>query len=365
MPFARLYLFQQTHRDLRVLQEFCTYVAGDGTGDSEEMIGNTATREECVNKVLAERSSATGATYSVVAGNPSCFAEFGMTGAVPSPNWQTCQFPAAAGLCEFIQGDGVGDSEENIGTAPDTMACVAMVLSQRPEANGATYSNDGGNACYAEFGMTSSNGSASWQTCQFLGELNVAGCVFGMGDGTGGTETSLGSAASEAECVTLVQSQQPTANGATYQNDGDLCFAEFGMTGRNDNAGWQTCSLVLGFCDYVVGDGVGGTEEMLGPAASREECVNMVLSQRPYSNGATYSTDGTTLNCYAEFGMTVSGMPVFFFFSRLIESPLSDRMLFAGAERQRCLADLRIPGSGWHLRVHPRRRSRRQRGACW
>ena len=110
------------------------------------------------------------------------------------------------------------------------MACVTMVLAMRPEANGATYSNSGGNACYAEFGMSTSNGLAAWQTCKFLGALNVAGCVFGMGDGISDTETSLGSAASEAECVTIVQAQAPSADGATYQNDGDLCYAEFGMT---------------------------------------------------------------------------------------------------------------------------------------
>ena len=62
-------------------------------------------------------------------------------------------------------GDGIGGSEERIGEAPDTMACVDMVTSLRPDANGATYSNTGDTACYAEFGMTESNGNDAWQTC--------------------------------------------------------------------------------------------------------------------------------------------------------------------------------------------------------
>ena len=107
-----------------------------------------------------------------------------------------------------------------------------------------------------------------------------------MGDGIGGTETRVGTAPSEAECVTMVVSEHPDANGATYQVDGEACYAEFGMRGKNGNEGWQSCSFVAGFCDYVIGDGVGGSEQMIGQAASREECVNMVLAERPFANGA-------------------------------------------------------------------------------
>ena len=66
-----------------------------------------------------------------------------------------------------MAGDGDGATEEHVGDTPDTMACVDMVMRMRPEANGATYSNSGGQACYAEFGMSTSNGSAAWQTCLF------------------------------------------------------------------------------------------------------------------------------------------------------------------------------------------------------
>ena len=82
--------------------------------------------------------------------------------------WQLC---FAAGpwreVCAFVPGDGTGGSESWVGDAPDAQACAAMVQAQQPAANGATYSNDGGTACYAEFGMTGSNDSNGWQSCMF------------------------------------------------------------------------------------------------------------------------------------------------------------------------------------------------------
>ena len=76
-----------------------------------------------------------GATYSTDPDTHNCYAEFGMEGPNDNSAWQTCAFPSAVGICEFRQGDGVGGSEERIGDAPNTMACVDMVLSERPEAN--------------------------------------------------------------------------------------------------------------------------------------------------------------------------------------------------------------------------------------
>jgi hypothetical protein len=46
---------------------------------------------------------------------------------------------------------------------------MRMVHTQQPTANGVTYSNTGGTACYAEFGMTGSNGNPTWQTCLMTG----------------------------------------------------------------------------------------------------------------------------------------------------------------------------------------------------
>ena len=42
----------------------------------------------------------------------------------------------------------------------------------------------------------------------------------------------------------MVRSQRPGANGATVTAGGvGRCYAEFGMTGRNNNAGWESAFL--------------------------------------------------------------------------------------------------------------------------
>ena len=42
----------------------------------------------------------------------------------------------------------------------------------------------------------------------------------------------------------MVRTQRPEANGATVTAGGvGRCYAEFGMTGRNDNAGWESAFL--------------------------------------------------------------------------------------------------------------------------
>ena len=74
-------------------------------------------------------------------------------------------------------------------------------------------------------------------------ELN---CTFSTGDGTGGTEVRVGTAASAQACATLVHQMEPSANGATYSSGPSMtasaeCYAEFGMTGDNDSASWQSC----------------------------------------------------------------------------------------------------------------------------
>ena len=42
----------------------------------------------------------------------------------------------------------------------------------------------------------------------------------------------------------MVRTKRPEANGATVTAGGvGRCYAEFGMTGRNDNAGWESAFL--------------------------------------------------------------------------------------------------------------------------
>ena len=75
-----------------------------------------------------------------------------------------------------------------IGDTSDAQSCATMVAEQRPDANGATYSNNGGTACYAEFGQTGStcepNSPAScsnWQNCMFDAQGDGSVCSFMTG----------------------------------------------------------------------------------------------------------------------------------------------------------------------------------------
>merc|ERR1712127_502645 len=104
-----------------------------------------------------------------------------------------------------------------------------------------------------------------------------------------------------------VQSEAPDANGATYSSTGSstACYAEFGMTGVNGSAAWQTCIFSMEpVCGFVQGDGVGGTEAGVGSAGDAQACAALVIANEPTANGATFSNTGGT-GCYAEFGMTV------------------------------------------------------------
>ena len=70
-------------------------------------------------------------------------------------------------------------------------------------------------------------------------------CEFGTGHGIGGSEKYLGTADSPELCVGMVTLQMPNATGVAYGVLGEgrdkECYAEFGMTGRNDNYQWQSC----------------------------------------------------------------------------------------------------------------------------
>ena len=62
--------------------------------------------------------------------------------------------------------------------------------------------------------MTESNGADVWLTCAFK---QSSTCL--QGDGLGGTEELLpGVVQTEEECMELVKSLRPTANGATVSN---------------------------------------------------------------------------------------------------------------------------------------------------
>ena len=66
----------------------CTFTTGDGTGDSEEQVATTASKEECETYILANHPTANGATWSLA--DSRCYAEYGMSGQSEDPAYVTC-----------------------------------------------------------------------------------------------------------------------------------------------------------------------------------------------------------------------------------------------------------------------------------
>ena len=59
---------------------------------------------------------------------------------------------------------------------------------------------------------------------------------------------------------------------------------------------------------FSSGDGTGGDEEQLGVVDTAEECVELVLAERPHANGVTFGVPegGRAGECFAEIGMVKS-----------------------------------------------------------
>ena len=186
--------------------------------------------------------------------------------------------------CQWTLGDGVGEggSEEYIGDTETRKDCVNLVIQTATGANGATYSQTVGpcadergcKRCYAEYGLSASNGNADWQTCTLAGHITytpvspdwtVMGCDWVTGDGTGGQEMELqGEFRDMAHCVEQVRLMYPNANGATAnlvasagatmrgeQTHEYNCYAEVGMTTHDASAtNWKTCMFIPSYCTY-------------------------------------------------------------------------------------------------------------------
>ena len=232
--------------------------------------------------------------------------------------------------CLWTVGDGVGEggTEQYLGDTKTRKDCVNLVLQTATGANGATYSQTdhaceadlGCKRCYAEYNIAATNGNTNYQTCTLAGQLiftpvssdwTVMGCDWVAGDGVGGQEREITTEVRDmAHCVEEVMAQYPQANGATARaaattnggaasgisrgdsNQEYQCFAELGMNTAEGSNDWHTCLFIPSYCTYEPGDGIGGSEELVGHATSARECVNMVLERAPGANGATFISTG-------------------------------------------------------------------------
>ena len=140
--------------------------------------------------------------------------------------------PALPSVCVWQIGfAGSGGERHKMGMADTPSACEQLVRAGYPASVGASYlastaDTRGAGSCYAEtIGADGAgivpNEHAAWQFCPLTASAvpppppgpptsgSVTGCVFGMGDGTGGTDQSAGRAATKEACVSLVQVARP------------------------------------------------------------------------------------------------------------------------------------------------------------
>merc|ERR1712004_303990 len=207
----------------------------DGSGGTEKKLGMVDSFDDCVSLVLASEPTADGVTWGEGdTRRGECYAEFGQTGCRDVDVWTNCKIaPACAG--DITQAcDGSGGTEDKIGMADSFGECVALVKKTKVTANGVTWGEGDKRRgeCYAEYGQTGCKNVDVWTNCVI--NPQCAGAVTQACDGSGGSENKIGMTDSFAECVALVKTTNPTANGVTW-GEGESrrgeCYAEFGQTG--------------------------------------------------------------------------------------------------------------------------------------
>jgi len=120
----------------------------------------------------------------------------------------------------------------------------------------------------------------------------------------------FGIADSFDECIALVVTYEPTANGATWIGGEDdrkgECYAEYGQTGCQNNDVMTNCMITPacpgGKTQSCDGD---GSESKVGVTNTFGECVALVKNTTATANGVTWGEEGEKRGeCYAEEGQT-------------------------------------------------------------
>ena len=72
-------------------------------------------------------------------------------------------------VCNFVRGNGVGGTEQNIGSKPTPQACIDACVNKKKtdtEINGVTMTLSRKGSCYCERKMVKLKDSLFWKTCQ-------------------------------------------------------------------------------------------------------------------------------------------------------------------------------------------------------
>jgi len=227
---------------------------GTGPGSSEKRLDDTETFDECVQLVLVSEPTADGVTWGEGESRKGeCYAEFVQTGCRSSSPWTNCKIaPACAGaVTKGCDGSGPGSSEDKLDKTDSFGECVDLVKKTKVNAVGVTWGASGSGRdgeCYAEYGQTECRSDKKWNNCvinpQCAGEV-TASCD---GSGSGSSEKKIAEGVQTfAECVSLVKTENPDANGATWGAEGSSrfgeCYAEFNQSSCRSNSKWTNCKI--------------------------------------------------------------------------------------------------------------------------
>jgi len=138
-----------------------TYVAGLVIGCYVDNMTDNAAAKKCAD---SKRSASTAKFDITPPALAPCTSKAKNVDSYGPASWKptatnchTQHFHKGACTSTVFKGDGNGKSEKYVGKAADIKACGKLVVSKQPTANGATHRKRDNN-CYAEFGMTKSNG---------------------------------------------------------------------------------------------------------------------------------------------------------------------------------------------------------------
>jgi len=271
-----------------------TCQAGDGNGAMQHKVATgTAKMEQCKEEVLKQHPAANGATWEPSTGD--CWAEYGqtgVTGAAGSNMYQNCPItPIAPEGCMAGTGNG---ADEAMGTTNTVQECIDKVSVHEPSANGMTW-DPSSSECNAEIAQTDSDLVGPKVNCP-IQPIAPAGCS--EGEGSGGLKAPMPETQSMVECVDLVKTAHPAANGASWSPKTMDCQAEFDQAGTEGTGhDWVNCP-VEPKCEP--GDGQGLSETYARDTETIFECTDYVKANFPSANGATWGTSNK--HCYAEFG---------------------------------------------------------------
>lgn len=123
----------------------CTFAAGDGDATSETYLGEESDPASCEARVIADAPTATGATYGGVTGT-ECWAEFGMTGIIDDPTFQTCwMIPGQADASTTTSTDApIATDESTVETTTEEPTTTSTDVAETgPQNRGGTTTTDG------------------------------------------------------------------------------------------------------------------------------------------------------------------------------------------------------------------------------